>query len=79
MLISRTYADYERVAIEIDGPIHFAYKSNRFLGHSVMKTRHLSLLGWRVIRVSSSLYQNCILPFSKLNFILYPDPVLRME
>ncbi|EDV27484.1 uncharacterized protein TRIADDRAFT_53222 [Trichoplax adhaerens] len=48
---SMTHLDYERIAIEIDGPVHFAYKSNRYLGHTIMKTRHLSLLGWHVIRV----------------------------
>ena len=38
-----------RVAIEADGPSHMARTDGtRFLGHTAMKHRHLTALGWKV-------------------------------
>lgn len=41
-----------RIAVEIDGPFHFARNADRRLGQSVMKHRHLSNRGWRVFSVT---------------------------
>lgn len=40
-----------KVAIEIDGPTHFAYKSRDPLGHTQFKRRLLNRKGWQVISV----------------------------
>lgn len=42
-----------RIAVEIDGPSHFARNADRRLGPSVMKHRHLSKRGWRVFSVTA--------------------------
>lgn len=40
-----------KVAIEIDGPTHFAYKSHEPLGHTQFKRRLLNRKGWQAISV----------------------------
>lgn len=42
-----------RIAVEIDGPRHFARNADRRLGPSAMKHRHLSNRGWRVFSVTA--------------------------
>ncbi len=41
-----------RIAIEADGPRHFAVNCRHPLGHTVLKHRQLKALGWEVISVS---------------------------
>ncbi len=36
------------IAVEIDGPSHFARNCKRRLGHTAMKQRHLEQKGWKV-------------------------------
>ena len=40
------------LAIEVDGPSHFDWKGRRPLGATLMKRRHLRLLGLRLLSVS---------------------------
>lgn len=40
-----------KVAIEIDGPTHFAYKSHEPLGHTQFKRRLLNRKGWQAVSV----------------------------
>ncbi|BDA46063.1 RAP domain-containing protein, chloroplastic [Coccomyxa sp. Obi] len=42
-----------RIAVEIDGPSHFARNADRRLGPSAMKHRHLSKRGWKVFSVTA--------------------------
>ena len=42
----------KKVAVEADGPWHFASNCNRILGPTVLKHRQLKALGWEVISVS---------------------------
>ncbi|KAL3698680.1 hypothetical protein R1sor_012756 [Riccia sorocarpa] len=41
----------KRIAIEIDGPTHFARNTGTALGHTVLKRRQLSAAGWAVLSV----------------------------
>eukprot|EP00884_Botryococcus_braunii_P007811 jgi/Botrbrau1/17030/Bobra.49_2s0086.1 len=42
----------QRLAVEVDGPSHYARNKSCLLGKSEMKDRHLGLLaGWKVVRV----------------------------
>ncbi|BBN03490.1 hypothetical protein MPTK1_2g23920 [Marchantia polymorpha subsp. ruderalis] len=41
----------ERIALEIDGPTHFARNTGRALGHTVLKRRQLSAAGWIVLSI----------------------------
>ena len=42
----------KRVAIEVDGPYHFALNSNHLTGSTALKHRLLKALGWEVVSVS---------------------------
>ena len=42
-----------RIAVEIDGPVHFMRNADRVLGPTAMKRCHLSKLGWRVFSVTT--------------------------
>lgn len=42
-----------RIAIEIDGPFHFARNVKRRLGPSAMKHRHLIQRGWHVFPLTA--------------------------
>ncbi|KAL2645349.1 hypothetical protein R1flu_012936 [Riccia fluitans] len=41
----------ERIAIEIDGPTHFARNTGTALGHTVLKQRQLTAAGWTVLSI----------------------------
>ncbi|KAG6545019.1 hypothetical protein Mapa_013711 [Marchantia paleacea] len=41
----------EKIALEIDGPTHFARNTGRALGHTVLKRRQLSAAGWIVLSI----------------------------
>ena len=40
-----------KLAIEVDGPVHYTYNTNRHLGTSVLKRRLLKCLSWDVITI----------------------------
>ena len=42
-----------KVAIEADGPLHFASNCNHKLGRTVLKQRQLKAFGWEVLSVSA--------------------------
>ena len=42
-----------RIAVEIDGPSHFARNAKRRLGPSVMKHRQLDDMGWHVFPLTA--------------------------
>lgn len=41
-----------RIAVEIDGPSHFARTAHRPLGSTALKRRHLEAMGWAVLSVT---------------------------
>ena len=41
----------KKIALEADGPWHFAANCNHVLGHTILKRRQLKALGWEVISV----------------------------
>ena len=43
-----------RVAIEVDGPMHFAVNCSHLTGRTALKRRQLTALGWEVISVSNT-------------------------
>ena len=43
-----------RVAVEIDGPMHFAVNCSHLTGSTALKRRQLTALGWEVISVSNT-------------------------
>ncbi len=47
-----------RIAIEADGPFHFAVNCRHPLGRTALKTRQLKAFGWEVVSVS---YHNTII------------------
>ena len=55
---ARTCQAERRVAIEVDGPAHFAANCHHPLGRTALKSRQLSAVGWEVVSVSQSL--DCI-------------------
>lgn len=46
----------KKIALEADGPWHFASNCNHVLGNTVLKRRQLKALGWDVISVGILLY-----------------------
>ena len=44
----------KKIALEADGPWHFASNCNHVLGSTVLKRRQLKALGWEVISVGNS-------------------------
>ena len=57
-----------RLAIEANGPSHYAGNCDHPLGATVLKTRHLQYLGWEVLNVSSvaTCYSRCVLEQARL-------------
>ena len=49
-----------RIAIEIDGPTHFARNVLRPLGATVLKQRHLEAMGWALLSVRNEVWDNPI-------------------
>ena len=47
-----------RIAIEIDGPTHFARNVLRPLGATVLKQRHLEAMGWALLSVRNEVWDN---------------------
>ena len=43
-----------RIAVEMDGPMHFAVNSRHLTGSTVLKRRQLTAMGWEVISVSDA-------------------------
>ena len=43
---------WKKVALEADGPWHFAINCNHIMGRTALKRRQLKALGWEVISVS---------------------------
>lgn len=41
----------KKIAVEVDGPQHFAVNTNQPLGHTVLRRRLLKALGWDVVSV----------------------------
>lgn len=40
-----------RVAVEVDGPYHYASNSEKALGHTIVRRRVLRACGWRVVSI----------------------------
>ena len=61
-----------RLVIEADGPSHFTRNTGNVqpLGHTVMKARHLQLLGWRVISVPWHEWDDVRGPVMKREYLL---------
>ena len=49
---------YLRIAIEIDGPTHFARNVPRPLGATALKQRHLEAMGWALLSVRNEVWDN---------------------
>ena len=47
-----------QIAIEIDGPYHFARNTFRPLGATALKRRHLAAMGWAVFSVTTDDWEN---------------------
>ena len=50
----------KKVAVEVDGPVHFASNCNHVMGSTILKQRQLKALGWEVVSVSSLRLNYCI-------------------
>lgn len=46
----------KKIAVEADGPWHFASNCNHVLGNTVLKHRQLKALGWEVISVGIAIF-----------------------
>ncbi len=58
-----------KLAIEVDGPTHFAFKSREPLGHTVFKRRLLHSMGWTVVSIPYWDWNNLDTDEDKRNYL----------
>jgi hypothetical protein len=57
-----------RIAIEANGPWHFAANTTHVMGRSLLKTRLLSAMGWHIVRADVAEWRQ-LHPGSRVSFI----------
>ncbi|XP_011072081.1 RAP domain-containing protein, chloroplastic [Sesamum indicum] len=59
----------QKVALEIDGPMHFSRNSAIPLGHTMLKRRFITAAGWKLISVSHQEWEELQGEFEQLDYL----------
>lgn len=59
----------KKVALEIDGPTHFSRNSGIPLGHTMLKRRHVTVAGWKLISVPHQEWEELQGEFEQLEYL----------
>ncbi|PSS35770.1 hypothetical protein CEY00_Acc00382 [Actinidia chinensis var. chinensis] len=59
----------QKVALEIDGPTHFARNSKVPLGHTMLKRRYIAAAGWKIVSMSHHEWEELQGGFEQLEYL----------
>ncbi|CAM8932759.1 unnamed protein product [Rhodiola kirilowii] len=59
----------QKVALEIDGPTHFSRNTGAPLGHTMVKRRYITALGWKFVSVSHQEWEELQGESEQLNYL----------
>ncbi|XP_065860859.1 RAP domain-containing protein, chloroplastic [Euphorbia lathyris] len=59
----------KKIALEIDGPTHFSRNTGVPLGHTMVKRRYISAVGWKVVSLSHQDWEEVQGGFEQLEYI----------